>query len=46
MSETPTVSVIMNCLNGARYLELNTSHISNWEQPEAFTRAVLDFLTQ
>lgn len=31
---------------GARYAELNTSHISNWEQPEAFTRAVVDFLTE
>ncbi|CAB3672997.1 3-oxoadipate enol-lactonase [Achromobacter piechaudii] len=31
---------------GARYVELNTSHISNWEQPEAFTRAVVDFLTE
>ncbi|MCD0502147.1 3-oxoadipate enol-lactonase [Bordetella petrii] len=31
---------------GARYVELNTSHISNWEQPEAYTRAVLDFLTE
>ncbi|MBV7483011.1 3-oxoadipate enol-lactonase [Bordetella sp. BOR01] len=31
---------------GARYLELDTSHISNWEQPEAYTRAVLDFLTE
>lgn len=31
---------------GARYVELNTSHISNWENPEAFTRAVLDFLAE
>ncbi|MGN6455282.1 MAG: alpha/beta fold hydrolase, partial [Achromobacter mucicolens] len=31
---------------GARYVELNTSHISNWEQPEAFTRVVVDFLTE
>ncbi|MGV2904479.1 3-oxoadipate enol-lactonase [Achromobacter sp. AGC25] len=31
---------------GARYVELNTSHISNWEQPEAFTHAVVDFLTE
>lgn len=29
---------------GARYVELDSSHISNWEQPEAFTRALLDFL--
>jgi 3-oxoadipate enol-lactonase len=33
-------------ISGARYLELNTSHISNWEQPEAFTRAVVDFLAE
>lgn len=31
---------------GARYLELDTSHISNWEQPEAYTRAVADFLSE
>ena len=30
---------------GARYLELETSHLSNWEQPEQFTAAVVDFLT-
>ncbi len=29
---------------GARYFEMNTSHISNWEQPEVFTRTVVDFL--
>jgi len=29
---------------GGRYAELNVSHISNWEAPEAFTRLVLDFL--
>lgn len=31
---------------GARYLELDTSHLSNWEQPQAFTRALLDFLME
>ncbi|AKQ53722.1 3-oxoadipate enol-lactone hydrolase [Bordetella hinzii] len=31
---------------GARYVELNTSHISNWEDPETFTREVLAFLTE
>ncbi|HYG45093.1 MAG TPA: 3-oxoadipate enol-lactonase [Bordetella sp.] len=31
---------------GARYVELDTSHISNWEQPEAYTRAVADFLME
>ena len=29
---------------GARYVELDTSHISNWERPEDFNRAVLGFL--
>ena len=29
---------------GARYVELDTSHISNWERPEEFNRAVLGFL--
>ncbi|WP_334159089.1 3-oxoadipate enol-lactonase [Oryzomicrobium sp.] len=29
---------------GARYVELNASHISNWEQAEAFTQALVDFL--
>ncbi|MFQ1064051.1 3-oxoadipate enol-lactonase [Bordetella trematum] len=33
-------------IGGARYVELDTSHISNWENPEAFTHAVLDFLTE
>ena len=30
---------------GAQYVELNTSHIANWEQPQAYTRALVDFLT-
>ena len=37
---------LTDAIAGAQYLELNTSHISNWEQPEAFTRAVVDFLTE
>ncbi len=37
---------LAGAIAGARYVELNTSHISNWEQPEAFTRAVVDFLTE
>ncbi|MCY1517057.1 3-oxoadipate enol-lactonase 2 [compost metagenome] len=37
---------LANAIPGGRYLELNTSHISNWEQPEAFTRAVVDFLRE
>ncbi|MFY0477890.1 3-oxoadipate enol-lactonase [Achromobacter marplatensis] len=37
---------LATAIPGARYVELNTSHISNWEQPEAFTRAVVDFLAE
>lgn len=29
---------------GARYLELNAAHLSNWEQAHSFTNAVIDFL--
>lgn len=29
----------------AQYVELDTSHIANWEQPDAYTRALIDFLT-
>jgi 3-oxoadipate enol-lactonase len=31
---------------GARYVELDASHLSNVEQADAFNRAVLGFLTQ
>ncbi|MGF6771700.1 3-oxoadipate enol-lactonase [Paraburkholderia sp. GAS199] len=31
---------------GARYVELDASHISNIEQVDAFTKTVLDFLTE
>ncbi|WGS52329.1 3-oxoadipate enol-lactonase [Paraburkholderia sp. D15] len=31
---------------GARYVELDASHISNIEQTDAFTKTVLDFLTE
>jgi 3-oxoadipate enol-lactonase len=30
---------------GARYLELDAAHLSNWEQADQFTTAVIDFLT-
>ena len=33
-------------IDGARYAELDAPHISNLEQPGAYTRAVLDFLTE
>jgi 3-oxoadipate enol-lactonase len=29
---------------GAKYLELDAAHISNWEQPAQYTAAVLEFL--
>lgn len=35
---------LAGAIPGARFVELNTSHISNWEQPEAFTRELVDFL--
>lgn len=35
---------LAKAIPGARYEELPAAHLSNWEQPEAFTRAVLDFL--
>ncbi|OWW22504.1 3-oxoadipate enol-lactonase [Noviherbaspirillum denitrificans] len=31
---------------GARYVEFDAAHISNQQQPEAFTRAVVQFLTE
>ena len=30
---------------GARFLELDAAHLSNWEQADQFTTAVVDFLT-
>ena len=34
-----------DAIPGARYVELDAAHLSNWEQPELFTRALVDFLT-
>jgi len=31
---------------GARYVELDAAHLSNWEQAEAFNLAVLSFLLE
>jgi 3-oxoadipate enol-lactonase len=31
-------------IGGARYVELDASHLSNWEQAEAFTETLLEFL--
>lgn len=30
---------------GARYVELDAAHLSNWEQPQQFTTALVDFLS-
>lgn len=37
---------LADAIPGARYLELDASHISNIEQADAFTAALLDFLTE
>jgi 3-oxoadipate enol-lactonase len=31
---------------GARYVELNAAHLSNWEKPEEFTGHLVGFLTE
>lgn len=36
---------IADSIDGARYVELEAAHLSNIEQPEAFTAAVVNFLT-
>ncbi len=35
---------IAGSIAGAQYVEIDAAHLSNWEQPDAFTRHVLDFL--
>ena len=37
--------LIADAIPGAQRLELDAAHLSNLEQPQAFTQAVLDFLT-
>jgi 3-oxoadipate enol-lactonase len=34
-----------DAIPGARYVELDAAHLSNWEQPEQFTAALVDFLS-
>lgn len=34
-----------DAIPGARYVELDAAHLSNWEQREQFTQALLGFLT-
>jgi len=36
--------LIADAIHGAQRVEFDAAHLSNLEQPEAFTRAVLDFL--
>jgi 3-oxoadipate enol-lactonase/4-carboxymuconolactone decarboxylase len=35
---------LAQAIDGARYVELDAAHLSNWEQASAFTAAVLSFL--
>ncbi len=35
---------VAEAIVGARYVEFDAAHLSNWEQPDAFTQAVVDFL--
>jgi 3-oxoadipate enol-lactonase len=37
-------AVILDAIRGSRGLTLDAAHLSNLEQPEAFTRSVVDFL--
>jgi 3-oxoadipate enol-lactonase len=36
--------LIARSIKGARYVELNAAHLSNWEVAQAFTQTLLDFL--
>ena len=35
---------VADAIPGAKYVELDAAHLSNWEQSERFTQALLDFL--
>jgi 3-oxoadipate enol-lactonase len=35
---------IAKAIAGARYVELNAAHLSNWEVAQSFTQHLLDFL--
>jgi 3-oxoadipate enol-lactonase len=37
---------VADSIPGARYVELDAAHLSNWEQAERFTATLIDFLTQ
>ena len=36
---------VADAIPGAQYVELDAAHLSNWEQSEQFTQALLNFLT-
>jgi 3-oxoadipate enol-lactonase len=36
---------VADAIRGARFVELDAAHLSNWEQSEQFTQALLGFLT-
>ena len=36
--------LIAKSVPGARYVELNAAHLSNWEAAQAFTQRVVQFL--
>lgn len=38
--------LIARAIPGARYVELNAAHLSNWETAQAFTQQVVDFLLE
>ena len=37
---------VADSIPGARYVELDAAHLSNWEQAERFTATLVDFLTE
>jgi 3-oxoadipate enol-lactonase len=37
---------IHHLIAGSRYVELDAAHLSNWEQVDAFSEALMDFLNQ
>mgnify|MGYP006283535335 FL=1 len=37
---------IAKAIHGARYVELNAAHLSNWEVAQSFTRQLVDFLLE
>jgi len=46
VTTTADARYLVDRIDGARYVELDAPHISNMEQPQAYTAALLDFLTE